>query len=106
MFVRRRSKIYVYNTYETTHDEDWPLPQLEGHTISWFIFSCLGRLLLCCQSPLHTRPKFSQPSSRFALVYQLVCSRTTADRLYYDWIAEKIGREYAGCTECLVRREK
>ena len=33
--------------------------------------------------------KFFHPSSRIALVYQLFCSRATADRLYYDWIAEK-----------------
>ena len=36
----------------------------------------------------HTRPNFSQPSSRIALVYQSVCSRTIADRLQYDWITE------------------
>ena len=32
---------------------------------------------------------FSQPSSRIGLVYQSVCSRTIADRLYYNRIAEK-----------------
>ena len=39
-----------------------------------------------------TRPNFSQPSSRIALVYQSFCSRTIADRLLYDGIAEKNGR--------------
>ena len=29
------------------------------------------------------------PSSRIALVYQSVCSRTIADQLLYDWITEK-----------------
>ena len=38
---------------------------------------------------LLTRPIFSQPSSRIALAYQSVCSRTITDRLYSDWIAEK-----------------
>ena len=33
--------------------------------------------------------KFFQASSRIALVYQSVCSRTIADRLYSDWIVEK-----------------
>ena len=36
-----------------------------------------------------TRPNFYQPFSRIALVYQLFCSRKIADRLLYDWIAEK-----------------
>ena len=36
-----------------------------------------------------SRPIFFHPSSRFAVVYQLFCSRTTTDRLYYDWITEK-----------------
>ena len=36
-----------------------------------------------------TRPNFSQPSSRIALVYQSFCSRMIADRLLYDWITEK-----------------
>ena len=36
-----------------------------------------------------TRPIFFHHSSRFAVIYQLFCSRTTADRLYYDWIVEK-----------------
>ena len=38
---------------------------------------------------MHTRPNLSQPSSRFGLVYQSVCSRTIANILNYDWIAEK-----------------
>ena len=37
----------------------------------------------------YTSPNFSQPSSRIALVYQSVCSRTIADRLQYGWMAEK-----------------
>ena len=36
-----------------------------------------------------TRPKIFRPSSRTALVYQPACSRTIADQLLYDWIAEK-----------------
>ena len=36
-----------------------------------------------------TRPNFSPPISRIALVYQSFCSRTVEDRLQYDWIAEK-----------------
>ena len=35
------------------------------------------------------RPNFSQPSSRIALVFQLVWSRTIVDLLYYDWITRK-----------------
>ena len=35
-------------------------------------------------------PKFIQSSSRIALVYQSVCSRTIADRLQYNWIAKKM----------------
>ena len=31
----------------------------------------------------------TDPSSRIALVYQSFCCRTIADRLNYDWIAEK-----------------
>ena len=38
---------------------------------------------------LTTSPNFSQPSSRMALVYQSFFSRMIADRLLYDWIAEK-----------------
>ena len=36
----------------------------------------------------NTRP-FFQPSSRFAVIYQSFCSRTTTDWLHYDWIDEK-----------------
>ena len=35
-----------------------------------------------------TRPNFSQPSIRIALIYQSFFSRTKADRLLHDWIAE------------------
>ena len=38
---------------------------------------------------LATRPKHFQPSSCIALVYQLLFCHTIADRLHYDWIAEK-----------------
>ena len=41
------------------------------------------------RSTSNTRPNFSHPSSRFAVVYQSFCSRMIADRLYYDWIAGK-----------------
>ena len=36
-----------------------------------------------------TRSNFSQPFSCIAIVFQWVCSHTMADRLYYNWIAEK-----------------
>ena len=35
------------------------------------------------------RPNFSQPSSCIALVYRSFFSRTIANQLLYDWIAEK-----------------
>ena len=35
--------------------------------------------------PVH----FSEPSSHIALVFQSFCSRTIADRIYYNRIAEK-----------------
>ena len=40
------------------------------------------------QIPKISRPVFSPSSSRIALVYQLFCSSTIADRPLYDWIAE------------------
>ena len=43
------------------------------------------------------RPNFSQPSSCIALVYQSACSRTIADRLLYDWIAEKKNWSSGSC---------
>ena len=67
-----------------THEPDGSLPlaQLE-RPIPWA--SPQGRPLY-----IHTsRPNFSQPSSRIALVYQSFFSRTIADRLYYDWMVEK-----------------
>ena len=44
----------------------------------------------------HTRLNLFQLSSRIALVFQSVCSRTITDRLYYDWVAEYIwtGNKY------------
>ena len=46
----------------------------------------------------YTRPNIFQPSSCIALVYQSICSRTIADRLQYNWIAEKNLAEYNLCT--------
>ena len=40
-----------------------------------------------------TRPNFSQPSSRIALVYQSFCSHTIADWLLYDWITKKLAEK-------------
>ena len=53
----------------------------------------------CCDI---TRPNIFHPSSRFAVVYQSFCSRTTADRLYYDWIAEKNLVEQLYCSSLSV----
>ena len=50
------------------------------------VYLCPNNHDLNCR---HTRPNFSQSSSRIALVYQLVCSRTIADWRYSDWIADK-----------------
>ena len=50
------------------------------------LWKIIWRLVMCFWT---TRPNFSQPSSRIAFVYQSFCSRTIADRLLYDWIAEK-----------------
>ena len=36
-----------------------------------------------------TRPNFFEPCSHIALIYQSFCCRTIADRLFYNWIAEK-----------------
>ena len=54
----------------------------------------------------HTRPNFSQPSSRIALIYQSFVSRTTADRLYYDWIAEKNWSSSKCLVHLFARKQK
>ena len=38
---------------------------------------------------VHTRPIIFQSSCRIALIYKSARSRTIADALCYDWIAEK-----------------
>ena len=42
------------------------------------------------EKPLNTNPNYFQSSSRIAVVYQSFYSRATADRLYHDWMVEKI----------------
>ena len=49
----------------------------------------MQKFLDALKNPVQTRPNFSAPSSHFAVVHQSFCSRTTADQLYYAWIAEK-----------------
>ena len=47
-------------------------------------------ILLCFEVEFNPRSNFSQPSSGIALAYQSFCSRRIVDRLYCNWIAEKI----------------
>ena len=49
----------------------------------------------------HPHPNFFQSSSCIALVYQSFCSRTIADQLYYDRIAEFFWS--SGCSRVHVR---
>ena len=59
----------------------------EGKRINGVKNEAFGLLLE--RGLLHDPSNFFHPSSRIALVYQSFCSQATADRLYYDWIAEK-----------------
>ena len=64
----------------------------------YFLYTCVGfpnslnvfkflctTIRICCTYPSN----FFHPDSRIALVYQLFCSHTRADRFEYDGIAKK-----------------
>ena len=67
----------------------WRNKKVQLFTVSCASGARVSRLSVCRRRQF-TRSNFYQPSSHIALVYQSFCCRTIADRLYYDWIAEKI----------------
>ena len=88
----RQTEYFVLNAEATrTIPEIWPLRIIWNFTriacVKWYgFFNSPEMYLVICSI---TRPNFSQPFSRFAVVYQSVCCRTITDRLQYDCIRGK-----------------